>query len=81
MNNADLGITIQKFICDYFGVPIPDEAKEQFTSKYNEEYINKLNIKDVIISAFDELGDIQRKCVTYTPSENAGVVCKTFRVL
>lgn len=81
MNNADLGITIQKFICDYFGVPIPDEAKEQFTSKYNEEYINKLNIKDVIVSAFDELGDIPRKCVTYTPSENAGVVCKTFRVL
>ncbi len=23
MNNADLGITIQKFICDYFNLPIP----------------------------------------------------------
>lgn len=72
MNNADLGITIQKFICDYFGVSIPEEATEQFTSNYNEEYVNTLNIKDVIVSAFDELGDIPRKCVTYTPSENAG---------
>ena len=41
MNNADLGITIQKFICDYFNISIPKEAKEQFLSNYNEEYIQK----------------------------------------
>ena len=72
MNNADLGITIQKFICDYFSVPIPLEAKEQFTSNYNDEYINTLNIKEAVISAFDELGIIPRECVTYTNSKNAG---------
>ena len=72
MNNADLGITIQKFICDYFSIPIPNEAREQFNSNYNEEYVNILNIKDIIVSAFDELGDIPIKCVTYTPSENVG---------
>ena len=42
MNNADLGITIQKFICDHFSIPIPIEAKEQFTSNYNEDYISDL---------------------------------------
>lgn len=72
MNNADLGITIQKFICDYFNISIPKEAKEQFLSNYNEEYIQKLNIKNVIVSAFDELGVIPKECVTYTASENAG---------
>lgn len=39
MNNADFGITIQKFICDYFNIPIPIEAKEQFESNYNKTYI------------------------------------------
>lgn len=72
MNNADLGITIQKFICDYFDVQIPIEAKEQFESNYNEDYINSLSIKEVVISAFDELGVIPRECVTYTNSDNPG---------
>lgn len=72
MNNADLGITIQKFICDYFSIPVPVEAKEQFTSNYNDEYINTLNIKESVISAFDELGIFPRECVTYTNSKNAG---------
>lgn len=72
MNNADLGITIQKFICDYFNVEIPTEAQEQFTSSYNEDYISNLNIEDIIVSAFDELGVIPKECVTYTSSKNAG---------
>lgn len=72
MNNADLGITIQKFICDYFNVPIPIEAQEQFKSNYNENYLHTLNIQDVVVSSFNELGVIPKKCVTYTSSENTG---------
>ena len=72
MNNADLGITIQKFICDYFNISIPIEAQEQFESNYNENYINALNIKEAIISSFDELGVVPIECVTYTSSKNAG---------
>lgn len=72
MNNADLGITIQKFICDYFNVSIPIEAQEQFESNYNENYINALNIKEAVKSSFDELGVIPIECVTYTSSKNAG---------
>lgn len=72
MNNADLGITIQKFICDYFSIQIPIEAKEQFTSNYNKNYISDLNIQSTVVSAFDELGVIPQKCVTYTNSENTG---------
>jgi len=72
MNNADLGITIQKFICDYFNISIPTEAYEQFNSNYNEKYIENLNIKESVKSAFNELGVIPKECVTYTSSKNAG---------
>lgn len=72
MNNADLGITIQKFICDYFSVSIPTEAQEQFDANYNEDYLNTLNIKETVKSAFDELGVIPEKCLTYTSSKNIG---------
>lgn len=71
MNNADLGITIQKFICDHFNIEIPVEAQEQFSSNYNEQYITDLNIQEAMVSAFNELGVIPKKCVTYTNSENS----------
>lgn len=72
MNNADLGITIQKFICDYFNISIPIEAIEQFKSNYNKNYISNLSIDKAIISAFDELGVLPKECVTYTKSKNPG---------
>ena len=72
MNNADLGITIQKFICDYFNLPIPLEAQEQFYANYNEDYVDSLNIKNIVASAFNELGSIPKECVTYTSSNNVG---------
>lgn len=72
MNNADLGLTIQKYICDYFNVPIPIEAKQQFTSSYNESYVKETNLKDIVKLAFDELGIIPKECLTYTKSHNAG---------
>ena len=72
MNNADLGITIQKFICDYFNLPIPLEAQEQFYANYNEDYVDSLNIKNIVASAFNEFGSIPKECVTYTSSNNVG---------
>lgn len=72
MNNAELGITIQKFICDYFDIQIPIEAKKQFESSYNYNYIKTFNIKESIISAFNELGVIPKECVTYTSYKNSG---------
>lgn len=72
MNNADLGITIQKFICDYFNIPIPVEAYEQFNSNYNESYITNLDVKACVTSAFDELDVVPKECVTYTSSTNIG---------
>ena len=70
MNNADLGITIQKFICNHFNLEIPTEAKEQFESNYNPDYLKNLALESTIISAFNELGVKPKKCVTYTKSEN-----------
>ena len=52
MNNADLGITIQKFICDHFNIEIPVEAQEQFYSNYNEQYITDLNIEEAMVLLF-----------------------------
>lgn len=70
MNNADLGITIQKFICNHFNLEIPTEAKEQFESNYNPYYLKDLALENAVISAFNELGVKPKKCVTYTKSEN-----------
>lgn len=43
MNNADLGITIQKFICNYFDVKIPIEAENQFKANFNNDYVSEYN--------------------------------------
>ena len=67
MNNASLGLSIQKYICDYFNIEIPVEAQEQFNSSYTTEY----DFTDEVKKAFLELQLKPIKCLTYTRSPNA----------
>lgn len=71
MNNAEFGITIQKFICEKFDVPMSELAKEHFKSNSNPALLSKYDIDDVISLAFKELKLKPVNCLTYTPSDNA----------
>ena len=70
MNNADLGITIQKFICNYFDVKIPIEAENQFKANFNNDYVSEYNLENVIKCVFNDLGVEPKDCVTYTLSKD-----------
>lgn len=62
-NNADMGISFQKEICDYFEIEVPYEAVSQFEANYNSQYQSKFLpiIKDV----FNDLKLKPVKCLTY----------------
>jgi len=69
-NNADLGITLQRLICNTYGIEIPEEAKSQFDSNYNAEYEDRLN--ELIPVIFDKIKLTPSKCLTYTKSLKRG---------
>ncbi|MBE6115647.1 MAG: hypothetical protein E7187_02310 [Erysipelotrichaceae bacterium] len=66
INTAELGITIQKVICDLYHVEIPVEAIGQFEANYNDEL--RPYLKPVIQSIFKEIGQAPIQCLTYTYS-------------
>lgn len=66
INTAELGITIQKIICDIYSVTIPDEAKNQFEANYNPEL--KQYLIPLVKSLFFEIGSTPVQCLTYTYS-------------
>ena len=68
MNNAFLGMTIQKFICTKYNVPFHPNAVAQFNSNYNQEFepgLDELNDK-----IFEDIGKKPKLCLTFSPSEN-----------
>ena len=69
-NNAELGMTLQKCICDYYQIEPCDSAKKQFEASYNNKY--KAQSDKIIDLLFSELGMNPIECLTFTPSENAG---------
>ena len=42
MNNADYGLSLQKMICEEYGIEINDWAAAQFEANYNKEYVNMI---------------------------------------
>lgn len=69
-NNADLGMTLQKLICEKYCVEIPRYAEEQFNSNYNPDYAARL--LPVITNIFLELGMEPSKCLTFVLSPVKG---------
>ncbi len=64
MNNADYGLTLQKMICDKYGLDINDQAQSQFDSSYNANYEEEL--KPVIDIIFGRVGSNPRVLLTYS---------------
>ena len=68
-NNADLGITLQKMICDKYGIELHENAIKQFASNYNYEY--EKGLQEIIDDIFNDLMLEPKVCLTYAPSESA----------
>lgn len=67
-NNADWGISLQADICSHFKIPIPEEAKNQFSANYNRDYFSRN--ENLINKIFQEIGLRPIKCLTYTKDEH-----------
>lgn len=68
VNTADLGITIQKLICDKFSLQLHPKAVNQFAANFNPEYANAL--QPLIDKVFETIGIKPTQCLTYAPSTN-----------
>ena len=69
LNNADLGMTLQKYICDFYKLQCNDFANAQFSSNYNENYIPF--VKKVVPKIFRKLNRIPVVCLTFSQSSNS----------
>ena len=69
-NNAELGITVQKIICEKYDLNLHPNAVRQFEANYNPIY--KQAASTVIRNIFAELKLAPVKCLTYSPSPKAG---------
>lgn len=71
MNNATLGISIQKKICDLYNLELYEETVKQF----NANYIDDLgqNIELIIKNIFSELNDTPSECMTFRKCEQEGM--------
>ena len=67
MNNAVLGMTIQKFVCQQYSVPMHPNAASQFAASYNKDY--EPGLKELSDTIFNEIGKKPKQCLTFTPSE------------
>lgn len=63
-NNADYGLTLQKIICEYYGLHINSHAYAQFDSSYNEDYEDDLI--NIVPKIFTDLGSKPVELLTYT---------------
>lgn len=64
MNNADFGLSLQKLICERYGLEINAWAWAQFDANYNGEYEEEL--QKVIPEIFEEVEASPKRLLTYT---------------
>lgn len=63
MNNASLGLTIQKLICDEYKITPNPHALRQFEASFNPSYAEAGNL--AISKIFEELNLYPTQCLTY----------------
>jgi hypothetical protein len=68
-NNADLGMTIQKCICDKYKLDPSVYAQSQFESNFNPDYVDKA--KTLISRIFKALGSKPVLCLTLSDAQNS----------
>ena len=66
MNNAFLGMTIQKYICQKYDLPMHPNAVAQFTSSYNKDY--EPGLDELTNTIFKDIGTTPTQCLTFAPS-------------
>ena len=67
-NNADLGMTIQKCICEKYNLEPSYYAQSQFKANYNPEYREK--VFPLINRIFQTLGSVPVLCTTLSDALN-----------
>ena len=68
-NNAALGMTIQKVICDLYNIEPVQKAVAQFNASYNPAIANV--VRPILQKIFDTIGYKPVKCLTFSPSGQA----------
>ncbi len=63
-NNADYGLSLQKLICDFYGLDVNSHASEQFKANYNCAYDKELT--PLCSKIFQEVGAKPIQLLTYT---------------
>lgn len=69
INTAEIGISLQKAICDKYGININQNAVNQFNANYNKLIAQEM--LPIIDNIFSELKTKPIECLTYAPSPNA----------
>lgn len=69
LNNADLGLTMQKYICDRYSLSCSAYAMAQFKANYNEAYLPYL--PKLVDSIFVQLAKQPFNCCTFSESLDA----------
>ena len=67
-SNAEMGMTIQKIVCDKYGITPCSQAINQFEAAYNPVY--KEPFERIIDELFQKIGSLPVKCLTYEPSDS-----------
>lgn len=67
-SNAELGMTIQKIVCDKYGITPCSQAANQFQAAFNSAY--KEPFEKIVDELFQKIGSLPVKCLTYEHSEN-----------
>lgn len=67
-SNAELGMTIQKIVCDKYGITPCSQAASQFQAAFNPVY--EKPFERIVDELFQKIGSLPVKCLTYEPSDN-----------
>ena len=67
-SNAEMGMTIQKIVCDKYEITPCSQAASQFDAAFNPIY--KEPFERIIGELFQKIGSIPVKCLTYEPSDS-----------
>ena len=70
INTAELGMTVQKLICDKYNIDIDSHTESQFISSFRNNY--KKEIEPIIEKLFKELKSNPVECTTFKKSSNPG---------
>lgn len=68
--NSELGMTIQKIICELYNLSPCERAEKQFEAAFNNNYRDQF--ETIIPEIFKKIGSAPKCCLTFTQSADAG---------